>query len=219
MVMIGKVQLCNVVTFVDDTLRDNEKGLITIWIELLEKGTIKEAIEDRAKDGLIEVKSSRSRDLAFKSNESIQVQLEGQIRVVGAPLTEKYVLTYLQSASNHIVVPLEIKRDEHSPPHAAFMFREMHAGHGMPFHTVCMPVRDLTELPSGLFALIFHILFPIATFNSYHFLIGCLKMSEKIKSKSITGWSTALVESELKTDDSTGLIPLYQVRGHILTVV
>ncbi|XP_033761737.1 uncharacterized protein LOC117343477 isoform X2 [Pecten maximus] len=144
LVMFGKVKLCNICTFIDNTLRDRERGLATFWIEIIEKVKVPEATSERALQNLIEVKSSRSKDLIIRQSETLNVQLDGQVRVVGAPLTDKYTLTYLENTDNHLQVPLEIKRDQDKPPNATFIFKDVTSGQTC--HTVSVPIRDLTEL-------------------------------------------------------------------------
>ncbi|XP_060062472.1 uncharacterized protein LOC132543032 [Ylistrum balloti] len=146
LVMFGKVKLCNLCTFIDNTLRDKDRGLTTFWIEILEKCRVPEATSEHAQHNLIEVKSSRSKDLIIRQSETLIIQLDGQIRVVGAPLRDKYTLTYLENTDNHLQVPLEIKRDQDKPPNATFTFKD--ATSGQTCHTVSVPIRDLTELPT-----------------------------------------------------------------------
>ncbi|XP_021350434.1 uncharacterized protein LOC110448494 isoform X2 [Mizuhopecten yessoensis] len=144
LVMFGKVKLCNICTFIDNTLRDRERGLTTFWIEIIEKVKVPEATSEHAQQNLIEVKSSRSKDLIIRQNETLNIQLDGQIRVIGSPLTDKYTLTYLENTDNHLQVPLEIKRDQDKPPNAVFTFKDSTSGQTC--HTVSVPIRDLTEL-------------------------------------------------------------------------
>lgn len=145
--MFGKVKLCNICTFIDDAQRDRERGLATFWIEILEKCKVAEATSERAQKSLVEIKSSRSKDLIIRQSETLHIQLDGQVRVVGSPLTEKYTLTYLENTDNHLLVPLEIKKDQDKPPNAAFIFKDNTSGSAC--HTVAVSIRDLTELNSG----------------------------------------------------------------------
>lgn len=144
LVMFGKVKMCNICTFIDNTLRDKDRGLTTFWMEIIEKVNIPVAVSERAKQNLIEVKSSRSKDIIIRQSETLNIQLDGQVRVIGAPLTDKYTLTYLENTDNHLQVPLEIKRDQDKPPNASFIFKDVTSGQVC--HTVSVPIRDLTEL-------------------------------------------------------------------------
>lgn len=63
-----------------------------------------------------------------------------------------FKITYLIGADNHVNIPMEVHRDQEKIPYAAFAFYEEDCAH--PFHSVNIPVRDLSELPTGSYVMI-----------------------------------------------------------------
>lgn len=147
LVLSGKVQLCNLMTYIDDSSREMAKGGAMFWLDFVEKNMLMEDIEMKSQLGFVEVKNSRSKDLAIKQNQTYELVIEGQIKLTLANGNgQKYKMTYLKGADNHISIPLEVKRDQEKEPFATFILSE--DGSETPTHVVAIPVRDLSELSS-----------------------------------------------------------------------
>jgi hypothetical protein len=70
LVMSGKVQLCNLMTYIDDSSRDMSRGGAMFWLDFVERNMLKQDIEMKSQLGFVEVKHSRSKDLAVKPDPS-----------------------------------------------------------------------------------------------------------------------------------------------------
>ncbi|XP_071158228.1 uncharacterized protein [Mytilus edulis] len=147
LVMSGKVQMCNLMTYIDDSSRDMSKGGAMFWLDFVEKNMLKEDIEMKLQMGFIEVKNSRSKDLAVKQNQTFDLAIEGQIKLtLSNGNGQNFKMTYLKGADNHVTIPIEVKRDQEKEPFATFKLSE--DGSDTPIHVVAIPVRDLSELSS-----------------------------------------------------------------------
>ncbi|XP_062600957.1 uncharacterized protein LOC134262579 [Saccostrea cucullata] len=144
--IFGLVQLCNICTFLDDSQRNMEEGSFFVWIECIDKNLIREDVENKEKAGLIEVKQSRSKDITLRQKQTIILKIDGQIKLRLADPPDSFKITYLIGADNHVNIPMEVHRDQEKIPYASFAFHEEDSGN--PFHTVNIPVRDLSELPT-----------------------------------------------------------------------
>lgn len=147
-VLSGKVQLCNLMTYIDDSSRDKTRGGAMFWMDLVEKNMLREDIEMKSQLGFVEVKQSRSKDLSIQQNQTFDLVLEGQVKLtLSSASSQQFKMTYLKGADNHLTVPLEVKRDQEKDPFATFILTE--EGSDNPLNVVSIPVRDLLELKSG----------------------------------------------------------------------
>lgn len=150
LVMSGKVQLCNLVTYIDDSSRDKAKGGAMFWLDFVEKNMLREDIEMKSQLGFVEVKHSRSKDLAIQQNQTFDLVLEGQVKLtLSSATSQQFKMTYLKGADNHLTIPLEVKRDQEKDPFATFILTEEESD--TPQNVVSIPVRDLFELKSGMY--------------------------------------------------------------------
>lgn len=145
--IFGLVQLCNICTFIDDSQRNMEEGSFFVWIECIDKNMIREDVENKQKAGLIEVKQSRSKDITLRQKQTLILKTDGQIKLRLSDPPDAFKITYLIGADNHVNIPMEVHRDQEKIPYASFAFYEEDSGN--PIHTVNIPVRDLSELPTG----------------------------------------------------------------------
>ncbi|KAK3108548.1 hypothetical protein FSP39_010432, partial [Pinctada imbricata] len=146
LLIFGKVHLCSICTFIDDTQRNMEEGTFFFWIECIDKFRLQEDIEIKKRAGLIEIQSSRSKDIALRQNETISLTIDGQVRIHDPDPPEKFQITFLVGADNHLNIPLEVHRDNDSIPYASLTFTDNDSDKFL--HCVNVPVRDLSELPS-----------------------------------------------------------------------
>lgn len=154
--MSGKVQLCNLMTYIDDSSRDMSRGGAMFWLDFVERNMLKQDIEMKSQLGFVEVKHSRSKDLAVKQNQTFDLNIEGQVKLTLAHTTShNFKMTYLKGADNHLSIPLEVKRDQEKAPFATFILSE--EGSEAATHIVAIPVRDLSELSSGKLFTVFSI--------------------------------------------------------------
>lgn len=144
--IFGLVQLCNICTFIDDSQRNKEEGSFFVWIECIDKNMIRDDVENKEKAGLIEVKQSRSKDITLRQKQTLILKVDGQVKLRLADPPDAFKITYLIGADNHVNIPMEVHRDQEKIPYAAFAFYEEDCAH--PFHSVNIPVRDLSELPT-----------------------------------------------------------------------
>lgn len=144
--IFGLVQLCNICTFIDDSQRNKEEGSFFVWIECIDKNMIRDDVENKEKAGLIEVKQSRSKDITLRQKQTLILKVDGQVKLRLADPPDTFKITYLIGADNHVNIPMEVHRDQEKIPYAAFAFYEEDCAH--PFHSVNIPVRDLSELPT-----------------------------------------------------------------------
>lgn len=150
--IFGLVQLCNICTFIDDSQRNKEEGSFFVWIECIDKNMIRDDVENKEKAGLIEVKQSRSKDITLRQKQTLILKVDGQVKLRLADPPDAFKITYLIGADNHVNIPMEVHRDQEKIPYAAFAFYEEDCAH--PFHSVNIPVRDLSELPTGSYVMI-----------------------------------------------------------------
>nr|XP_022309577.1 uncharacterized protein LOC111115210 [Crassostrea virginica] len=111
--MFGLVQLCNICLFIDDSQRNLEEGSFFVWIECIDKNTIREDVENKEKAGLIEVKQSRSKDITLHQKQTLILKIDGQIKLRLADPPDAFKITYLIGADNHVNIPwkfIETKR-------------------------------------------------------------------------------------------------------------
>jgi hypothetical protein len=68
-------------TYIDDSSRDMSRGGAMFWLDFVERNMLKQDIEMKSQLGFVEVKHSRSKDLAVKQNQTFDLNIEGQVKL------------------------------------------------------------------------------------------------------------------------------------------